>query len=263
MKIGFIGCGNMGGAILKAAVKHGGFAPEDIVIYDLNREAMAAQVAENGVRPADSETEVAQQADIILLAIKPQFYGVVIDKIRSVCKTQVILSIAAGKTLQWLEEAFGQKLPLVRAMPNTPAMVGEGITAITPNDAVSQEQLAQVQRLFEACGQCQAVPERLMEAVVAVSGSAPAYLFILMEAMADAAVLEGMPRSQAYIFAAQAVLGSAKMVLETGRHPAELKDMVCSPAGTTIEAVKVLEKEGFRSAVMQAMHATAEKARNL
>lgn len=263
MKIGFIGCGNMGGAILSAALERGGFAAQDILVYDQNHAVVQRVTEKYGVQAAASSPALAQQADILLLAIKPQFYGQVIEEIKGLCGSQVILSIAAGKTLEWLEARFEKAVPIVRAMPNTPAMVGEGITAITPNRLVGEEQLAAVKQLFAACGMCEEVPEHLMEAVVAVSGSSPAYLFMLMEAMGDAAVLEGMPRQQAYTFAAQAVLGSAKMLLETGRHPAELKDMVCSPAGTTIEAVKVLEREGFRSAVMQAMHAAAEKAREM
>ena len=148
-------------------------------------------------------------------------------------------------------------------MPNTPAMVGEGITAMCPNDAVTPDQLETCRRLLESFGRAEVIPERLMDAVVAVSGSSPAYVFLFIEAMADAAVAEGMPRAQAYTFAAQAVLGSAKMVLETGRHPGELKDMVCSPAGTTIEAVQSLEEDGFRSAVMRAMRVCAEKSRSM
>ena len=148
-------------------------------------------------------------------------------------------------------------------MPNTPALVGEGCTGVCASDSVTKEELDQVLNLLQSFGVAQAVPERLMDAVVAVSGSSPAYVFLFIEAMADAAVAEGMPRNQAYTFAAQAVFGSAKMVLETGKHPGELKDMVCSPGGTTIDAVKVLEQKGFRAAVMDAMEACAEKSRNL
>jgi pyrroline-5-carboxylate reductase len=146
-------------------------------------------------------------------------------------------------------------------MPNTPALVGEGITGVCKNPYVTEEQMASVGRILSSCGLVEEVAEHQMEAVVAVSGSSPAYVFLFIEAMADAAVAEGMPRAQAYRFASQAILGSAKMVLETGKHPGELKDMVCSPAGTTIEAVRVLEEKGFRSAVIEAMHACAEKAR--
>ena len=174
-----------------------------------------------------------------------------------------MISIATGKTLGWLEEHFGKPVKLVRTMPNTPAMVSRGMTAVCPNDCVSKEELEYVVSILKTIGETEVIPENLIDAVVAVSGSSPAYVFIMIEAMADAAVAEGMPRAQAYKFAAQAVYGSAKMVLETGRHPGELKDMVCSPAGTTIEAVRVLEKKGFRSALIESMKACAEVSRNL
>jgi len=148
-------------------------------------------------------------------------------------------------------------------MPNTPALVGEAVTAICPNKNVSDEEKKVVSELLSSFGIAQFINENIMDAVIAVSGSSPAYVFMFIEAMADAAVAEGMPRAQAYQFAAQSVLGSAKMVLETGKHPGELKDMVCSPAGTTIEAVKVLEEKGFRSSVIEAMSACADKSRNM
>ena len=148
-------------------------------------------------------------------------------------------------------------------MPNTPALVGEGMTGVCKNELVSEAELLGVNKLLGAFGKVEEVPEYLMEAVVSVSGSSPAYVFMFIEAMADAAVREGIPRKKAYKFAAQAVLGSAKMVLETGMHPGELKDMVCSPAGTTIEAVRVLEEKGLRSAVMEAMKECTKAAKSL
>ena len=162
-----------------------------------------------------------------------------------------------------IEEKFGKKIKLVRCMPNTPALVLEGCSALVQGELVSDGEFEQVKKLFSAFGTVHEVPERMMDAVVGVSGSSPAYVFMFIEAMADAAVCAGMPREQAYKMAAQAVLGSAKMVLETGKHPAELKDMVCSPGGTTIEAVKVLEELGMRAAVMDAMDACIEKSKNL
>lgn len=176
---------------------------------------------------------------------------------------QIIITLAPGKTLAWLEKMFKKPTKIVRTMPNTPAMVSEGMTAACPNEYVTDEELAYVCEILKSFGDVEVVPEKLIDAVVAVSGSSPAYVYMMIEAMADAAVAEGMPRHQAYKFAAQAVLGSAKMVLETGKHPGELKDMVCSPGGTTIEAVKVLEETGFRGALMQAMEICAEKSRNL
>ena len=170
-------------------------------------------------------------------------------------------SIAPGKTLKWLEELFEKPVKLVRCMPNTPALVGEGMTGMCANERLTEEEKKEICRILEGCGKVEQVDEGLMDVVVSVSGSSPAYVFLFIEAMADAAVADGMPRAQAYQMAAQAVLGSAKMVLETGKHPGELKDMVCSPGGTTIEAVRVLEEKGMRSAVIEAMKACTEKAK--
>lgn len=148
-------------------------------------------------------------------------------------------------------------------MPNTPAMVGAGMTGLCVNSHVTEEETALVCELCNTFGRTEVVPEALIDVVVGVSGSSPAYVFLFLEAMADAAVADGMPRAQAYEFAAQAVMGSAKLMLETGKHPGELKDMVCSPAGTTIEAVRVLEEKGFRSAVIEAQKACVKKAKGL
>ena len=176
----------------------------------------------------------------------------------------MVVSIAAGKTIAFIENGLGSsEVKIVRCMPNTPALVGEGCTGVCANKNVEKEELEQVLALIRSFGVAEAVPESLMDVVVGVSGSSPAYVFMFIEAMADQAVAAGMPRKQAYQFAAQAVLGSAKMVLETGMHPGELKDMVCSPGGTTIQAVKVLEEKGMRAAVMDAMEACIEKSRQL
>lgn len=175
----------------------------------------------------------------------------------------MVIGIAPGKTLEWLEEKSGKPLKVVRCMPNTPAQVGEGMTGLCINDRVTEADLEQVLAITNSFGHTEVVPQRLMDAVSAVSGCSPAYVFMFIEAMADAAVSQGMPRKQAYQFAAQAVLGSAKMVMETGMHPGELKDMVCSPAGSTIEGVRTLEKHGFRSAVFEALEACAEKGKKL
>ena len=200
---------------------------------------------------------------MLILSVKPQYYAEAIAEIRDcVSDDQLIITIAPGKTLAWLEEQFGRPVKIVRTMPNTPALVGEGMTAACVNPYVTEEEKDYALKILSSFGKVEFVPEHLIDAVVAVSGS-PAYVFMFIEAMADAAVAEGMPRAQAYQFAAQAVYGSAKMVMETGKHPGELKDMVCSPAGTTIEAVRVLEECGFRSAVIEAMKACADVSRNM
>lgn len=208
---------------------------------------------------------VAVQADILFLAVKPIFFPEVIDQIKDVvAEDTLIVSIAAGRTLDYLKEAFGRpELKLIRCMPNTPALVLEGCTGVCAEENVTEEDMEQVLALLRSFGIASVVPERLMDVVVGVSGSSPAYVFMFIEAMADEAVAAGMPRKQAYEFAAQSVLGSARMVLETGRHPGELKDMVCSPGGTTIQAVKVLEEKGMRAAVMDAMDACIEKSKSM
>lgn len=264
MKIGFIGCGNMAKAMIGGVIRSGVCPKEEILASDPFAPARKAAEESLGIHVTENNLEVAKQAEILVLAVKPQFYEEVAAEIcDSLQENQLVVTIAPGKTLAWLAEHLGENIAIVRTMPNTPAMVGEGVTAMCPNEMVTPQQLDACRSLLESFGRAEQIPERLMDAVVAVSGSSPAYVFLFIEAMADAAVAEGMPRAQAYSFAAQAVLGSAKMVLETGKHPGELKDMVCSPAGTTIEAVQVLEETGFRSSVMQATRACAEKSRSM
>ena len=253
----------MGGALIRGIVSHKILPAENIIAADLNEKALKKVQDDTHICVTTSNLMVVAQAEIIVLSVKPQFYETVIKEIRdSVKESQCILTIAP-KTIASVEELFTRPVKVVRAMPNTPALVGEGITGVTCNDLVSEEQMEEICHILSGCGKVERVTEHLMDVVVAVSGSSPAYVFLFIEAMADAAVLDGMPRAQAYQFAAQAVLGSAKMVLETGKHPGELKDMVCSPGGTTIAAVKVLEEQGLRGAVMDAMHACVEKARSL
>lgn len=264
MKIGFIGMGNMAKAMVGGMLKKGVAGPEEIFGSAKSEKSREASAREFGITMYADNTEVAARAEILILAVKPQFLEEVIGEIKeAVSADTLVVSIAAGRTLAWMEQGFGRELKLVRCMPNTPALVGEGCTGICAGARVSENELETVVRLMESFGIASVVSEKMMDVVVGVSGSSPAYVFMFIEAMADEAVAEGMPRAQAYQFAAQAVLGSAKMVLETGKHPGELKDMVCSPAGTTIQAVRVLEEKGMRAAVMDAMEACIEKSRNM
>lgn len=264
MKLGFIGAGNMAQAIIGGIIDNGFVSKSDIIASAATNETINKVAEKFGIETTLDNKETAV-ADILFLAVKPAYYKQVIDEIKDlpVKKSQIIITVAAGKTIEWVEDAFGGVRKIVRTMPNTPALVGEGITAACPNSNVTEEELITVLSLLETFGKAEVVKESMMDAVVAVSGSSPAYVFMFIEAMADAAVAEGMPRTQAYQFAAQSVLGSAKMVLETGLHHGKLKDMVCSPSGTTIEGVKVLEKTGFRSSVMECMKACADKSRNM
>lgn len=263
MKLGFIGTGNMAGAIMGGIIQKGIFRPEQIIGADISEAGRRKAKETYGIEVTEDNRKAAA-AEVLILSVKPQFYADAIAEIRDCIRDdQLVITIAPGKTLSWLEEQFGKRVKIVRAMPNTPALVGEGMTAACVNQYVTEEEKAYALKILDSFGKVELVPEHLIDAVVAVSGSSPAYVFMFIEAMADAAVAEGMPRTQAYEFAAQAVYGSAKMVLETGKHPGELKDMVCSPAGTTIEAVRVLEERGFRSAVMEAMRACANVSRRL
>lgn len=263
-KIGFIGCGNMGGAMVRGILDSGQCKKEEIMISEKSQAVLEEKQQAFGVKGTTDNKETAAFADILFLAVKPQFYESVISEIKDIVTTeQIIVTIAPGKTLGWLEEQFGRKVKLIRTMPNTPAMVKEGMMGMCANEHVTQEELALVREICGGFTLTEVISENLMDVVTAVSGSSPAYVFLFIEAMADAAVAGGMPRAQAYKFAAQAVLGSAKMVLETGKHPGELKDMVCSPAGTTIQAVRVLEEKGMRSAVIEAMMKCLDISRNM
>jgi len=263
-KIGFIGCGNMGKAILGGLLASGQARAENVWVYTPSEESLAALKQEYGVNTVASAQEVAQAADIVFGAVKPNIMlKVMSDIASSLNKDSLVVSIAAGITLDQLANVLGHDRKIIRTMPNTPSLVGAGMTSITPNALASDEDIQNVLAIFRSFGEAEVVAEYLIHPVVGVSGSAPAYVFMFIEAMADAAVLGGMPRAQAYKFAAQAVMGSAKMVLETGKHPGELKDMVCSPGGTTIEAVRVLEERGMRAAVIEAMAQCMAKSEKL
>ena len=263
-KIGFIGCGNMGTAMIQGILESGKCPPQEMMISCRTKKTLEEKKAQFGVQISTDNRDVAAFADILFVAVKPQFYAEVLEEIKDLLtEEQILVSIAPGKTLVWFDEVLGEKTKVIRTMPNTPAMVGEGMTALCVNDLVTEEDTALAVKLCNTFGKTEVIPERLMDVVVGVSGSSPAYVFMFLEAMADAAVADGMPRAQAYKFAAQAVLGSAKLMLETGKHPGELKDMVCSPAGTTIQAVRVLEEKGMRSSVIEAMMKCLDISRNM
>ena len=265
MKIGFIGAGNMGSAIIGGILSNSIAAPSELIVSDKNETALASLKEKYGICTVSDNKECTLKADILFLCVKPNILYSVIDEIKnSVNEKTIFVSIAAGQSIEKMSAAFGKEdIKLIRVMPNTPALVGEGMAAVVPNCNVTEEETQTVLDIFSSFGKAEIVSENLMDTVTAVSGSSPAYVFMFIEAMADAAVAGGMTRDKAYTFAAQAVLGSAKMVLETNMHPGALKDMVCSPGGTTIEAVKVLEEEGLRNAVIKAMKACEEKSKGL
>lgn len=262
-KIGIIGMGNMGSAMLKGLLSV--YKKEDIIFTDVNEERMAQVTEEWGVAHAKTNAECAGSAKYIILAVKPQYFDPVLQEIqKGVTEKNVIISIAPGITINQLKEKLGDEKRVVRAMPNTPSLIGEGMTGVCYDEkSFSEEEKEDIAHIFRSLGKMRIVEERLMNAVVCVSGSSPAYVYMFIEALADSAVKYGLPRDAAYEMAAQAVLGSAKMVLETGEHPGALKDKVCSPGGTTIAAVSALEEFGFRNAVIKAVDACFQKCEKL
>lgn len=262
--IGFIGAGNMGCAMI-GGILDSSIATTSQIIASAHSSATLEKIkAQFSIETTLSNETVAERSDILFLAVKPNKFDEVIPQISSHVKSScIVVSIAAGKTLASIENTFGKEVKVIRAMPNTPALVGEAMSALCANAAVTAEELEQVQELFNCFGKSEIIPEQLMDAVVGVSGSSPAYVYMFIEAMADAAVADGMPRAQAYKFAAQSVYGAAKMVLETGKHPGVLKDAVCSPGGTTIEAVAALEKGGFRDTIISAQRACSQKSKDM
>ena len=223
---------------------------------------MEAVTARSCVPPAPSNSQCAAQSEYLILAVKPQYFEQVFGEIReSLRPGQIVISLAPGLTIAGLRERMGGKVRVVRAMPNTPALLGEGMTgAAWEEGSLTEEEESEIQAIFGACGRMVRVEERLMDAVGCVSGCSPAFVYMFIEALADGGVKYGLPRKTAYEMAAQAVLGSAKMVLETGKHPGQLKDEVCSPGGTTIAGVSALEEGAFRSCVIRAADACYEKS---
>ena len=264
IKLGFIGTGNMGSALIKGISAAGLLKANDIYITDIDADRATQLSKETGVNFLKSNSEIVEKSDIIILAVKPN----IVDIALSDCKDKfdskkILVSIAAGVPTKKFKGIIGEDKKVIRVMPNTPALVGEGMTLLSKCNKVTDDELKTVQGLFDCVGKTELLNEDLMSEVIALTSSSPAYVFIFIEAMADGAVLSGIPRPLAYKLAAQAVFGSAKMVLETGKHPGVLKDQVCSPAGTTIAAVASFEKNAFRSSVIEAMNACTERAQEL
>ena len=263
-RIGFIGAGNMGSALIKGVLKSGRYNPENVYIYDTDSDKQKSICNETGASKASSAADLVDICGIVVLAVKPNMVKNALEGTGSCfSEDKLLVSIAAGISIKTLFDIVGSKAKIIRTMPNTPTLVGEGMTIISPSENVSDEEVQEIKGLFECVGRTEQLPEELMSAVTSLSGSSPAYVFILLEAMADAAVRFGIKRDAAYRIGAQAVLGSAKLALETGKHPGVLKDQVCSPGGTTIEAVAVLEEKGFRDAVIEAMKSCYDKAQKM
>ncbi len=261
LRIGFIGVGNMGGALLRGIRTH---RPEHTVLAcDVSEEACRRAEAMGAVI-CGSIGEVVRGSDIVLIAVKPQFFGEVMPQIQqALTERKLVISITPGFDFAWLKGALGENAALTRTIPNMPAMVGEGITLITFGAEVTSEERQDILEIFRCVGRVCEMPERLLDAGMTGSSASPAFTYMYIEAMADGIVALGVPRAQAYELCAQAVLGAAKMVLETGKHPGELKDQVCSPGGMTIQGVKKLEENGFRYGVIAAEEAAWIKSQEM
>ncbi|MBK5243661.1 MAG: pyrroline-5-carboxylate reductase [Eubacteriaceae bacterium] len=259
--IGFIGCGNMASAMIGGLIRSDLFLPENILCYDPMEGSRGMLAQKYGVNVLSSNKEVAMKSDYLVLAVKPYLYDKVLQEIaESIKSTVIIISIAVGVSFNDIKGILGEQIKVIRTQPSTPAFVGESDSTICPDDQMTQEDVLDIVAIFKSFGTVEIISEKLMEVVPGIASSAPAYAMLLIEAMADGGVLHGFPRDQAYRLSAQAVLGAAKLVLESGEHPGKLKDQICTPGGTTIEAVRVLEAKGFRDAVISAVDACAKKS---
>ena len=255
MKYGFIGCGNMGGAVARALSK----TTRDILVTDRSGKA-AALAAELGIQYGDNEM-VARQCDRIFLCVKPHMMADVLKPLQSILQARkpMLITMAAGLTVAQIEDFAATALPVVRVMPNTPVAVGSGVIQYCHNGLVTEEMLADLLDDLRFAGRLDELEEKLIDAASALSGCGPAYTYIFLEALADGAVACGIPRAKALEYAAATLEGAARMYLETRTHPGALKDAVCSPGGSTIAGVKALEQHGFRGAVMDCVAAAYEK----
>lgn len=261
-KVGCIGIGVMGSALMEAVI--GVMGSDQVIVHDPDTLKTEAFCQKTGCAKAGSNREVASSASFVFLAVKPQYLPPVLEEIASSLSSDtVIVSMAAGVKIEMIRKHLDGHPRIIRIMPNTPAAVGAAMVAVAPDSAVSADDVDEFRRLLAKAGLTEITPEPLMDAVTAVSGSGPAYAYLFIEALSDAAVKMGMPRAQATRYAAQTLKGAAMMVLETGTHPAALKDSVCSPGGTTIAAVTKLEAHGFRSAVIEAALAAWERSKEL
>lgn len=264
MKTGFIGVGNMGGAILRSFAASDNIDTGSLYIYSRTVSKTEALARELGVKTCGSAAELAKACDIIIIGVKPDTVASVMEQIAPVyTPDKIIISMAAGISIRAIEDMAGVSAKVIRIMPNTPVMVGEGMTAIFVNDNITEEDKQTVYDMFSQTGRAEFADESMIHCIIGVSGSSPAYTYMYIDALAQAAQAEGMSREQAVDFAAQSVLGAAKMVLETGQPPQQLRDNVCSPGGTTIEAVKTLQQNGFADRLTEGFNACVRKSEDM
>jgi len=261
--LGFIGGGNMAEAIISGLLKKGLNSSQNIKVFDIMPERMDHLKSTLGIEDAISIQDVVRSRDVIVLAVKPAQVEPILKEYRDQLKGKLIISIAAGITLESMGKALGPDPKIIRVMPNTPALVLEGVSVISPSPMCSSEDVDCARNIFTAVGRCLEMDEKFMNAVTALSGSGPAFCFLFLEALGDGAVRAGLPRDTAISLAAATLRGAATMVLDLNKHPGELKDMVTSPSGTTIEGIAALESGGFRAAVIDAVTAAFKRAETL
>lgn len=262
--IGFIGAGKMGSALMQGIIKAELVKPENIGASDVYEPFLNELKANLGIRVSTDNAVIAQTSDILILAVKPQTLGYVLANLKPyISSEKLVISIAAGVPLSTYEDSLPEGTRVIRVMPNIAATVSEAASGIALGKNATPDDMKTALDIFSAVGTAVQIPESLMDAVTGLSGSGPAFIFPVIEAMADGAVLEGMDRKSALALAAQTVLGAAKMALETGMHPGELKDMVTSPAGTTIQGIHALEEAGIRAAFMNAVIKASERSKEL
>lgn len=263
-KFGFIGTGNMGSALARAVRKS--VDGSDIMLADSSAAKAYSLAEELGCRAADNKA-VAAEAQYIFLGVKPQMMSKMLSEIAPVLAARsdrfVLVTMAAGLKIAQYTEMLGTKYPIIRIMPNTPVSIGEGVILYSVNDDVFMDEISEFSAALSKAGMVDLIDEGLIDAASALSGCGPAFVYIFAEAMADAAVECGLPRAKAIEYAARTISGAGKLITVSGRHPAELKDAVCSPGGTTIAGVHALENDGFRAAAMDAVKAAFDKTKKL
>lgn len=263
-RIGIIGAGVMGGALCRGLIKAGAARPDSITVSDTHPGHLGQLCETLGITTTERNPDAVEGSDIVILAVKPQTLHHVLAEIGPLARADhLFVSIAAGVRIATIENALAQPAAVVRAMPNTAAQVNQGACAYCRGTHADEQHLAYAREIFESVGNAVEVDERMMDAVTALSGSGPAYVYMLIESLVDGGVKVGLPRDLAHQLAAQTVLGAATMVIETGRHPAELKDMVATPSGTTITALAALEHAGFRAALIDAVERAANRSSEL
>jgi len=263
-RIGIIGTGKMGEALVAGLLKSGSASKDDLLATDILPERRQHMTGTYGVTCLEDNAELVRLCRTVIIAVQPRDVKAVLASIRSaLTEEHVLVSIAAGTTSNFILRELGKPQPLIRAMPNNPCLVGEGMTALAPSPAVSQEQLEHMKAIFASVGRVAVAEERHFDAITGLSGSGPAYVYLIIEALADGGVRMGLPKSLALLLAAQTMLGSAKTVLSRAEHPAKLRDEVVTPAGTTAEGIYELEKAGVRAALMSAVEKATMRAASL